>query len=190
MGIETILMGGQVAGAGLSAVGAYNASAGAQAAYNAQAQVAENNAIIAGWQAADAIARGGKSATAVRLKTSQIKGDQRAAMAANGVDLGVGSAAEILADTDYFGAIDANQVIDNAAREAWGYRTTASNFTGDAAMLRSRAAAESPMMAGATSLLGSATKIAGGWYGASKSGGSTPANSWITPRGYGNPRDY
>lgn len=194
MGIESILLGAQGVGAGLGAIGAYDASKGAKAAYEAQAQVADNNRQIATWQAEDAYLRGGKTATQVRLKNLQLQGDQRAALAANGVDLGVGSAAEIQADSDYFGKIDANQVVDNAAREAWGYRTTANNFGNDAAMLRSRADAESPSWAAATSLLGSATKVAGNWYSASKKGGGPPVpkpgNSSVTPPGYGNPRGW
>jgi hypothetical protein len=165
----------QLAGAVTGAAGAYSSSQGAKAAYEAQAQVAANNAVIAGWQADDATMRGGKSATASRAKTLQLKGDQRAAMAANGIDLSVGSAQEILTDTDYFGQIDANTIVDNAAREAWGYRSQAANFGADASLLRSRADAESPWKAAGASLLTSAGKVASSWYGAEKTKGATKA---------------
>jgi hypothetical protein len=176
MGIESLLIGGQAAGAGLSAIGAYDSSKGAQAAYNAQAQVSQNNAQIAGWQAEDAVARGGKAATGSRVRTLQLEGDQRAAFGSNGVDMGEGSAQNIQQDTSYFGKIDANQLIDNASREAWGYRTQQTNFANNAAMLRSRAAAESPLTAGFTSLLGSATRVAGSWYGVNKATSGTGAD--------------
>jgi hypothetical protein len=152
----------------LGAFGAYRSSQGAKDAYGAQAQVAENNAQIAQWQADDALARGAKAATATRVKTLQLEGDQRAALAANGVDLTVGSAADILRDSDYFGKIDANTVTDNAAREAWGHRMQGANFKGDALNLRNRADVESPWAAAGTSLLGSANRVASGWYTTNK----------------------
>jgi len=177
MGIETIFTGLgaaapalQLAGAGLGAVSAYNNSRSAKSAYNAQAQVARNNAIIAGWQADDALARGDRQAAEVRSKTRQIKGRQRAAMAANGVDLGTGSALEILTDTDYFGEIDANTTRDNAAKEAWAIRNQARGFEYDAGMAKARAGAESPLLAAGTSLLTSAGRVSDRWYTTGKRG--------------------
>ena len=166
----------QLAGAAGSAVGSYKASQGTKAAYEAQAQIAENNAVIAGWQAADAERRGALKATQSRIQYSQLKGSQRAAMAANGIELSVGTAQNILNDADQFGQVDANTIIDNAAREAWGYRVQASNYHDNASLLQSRADAESPLMAAGTSLLGSAGKVAASWYGTDKRGGSTGAD--------------
>jgi hypothetical protein len=54
MGIETALM---VGGARMNAVSSYKNSASAKNAYGSQEQIAKNNAIIAGWQADDALAR-------------------------------------------------------------------------------------------------------------------------------------
>lgn len=169
MGTEAALF-LQLGGTALSATSAVNNSRGARTAYNAQGQVAQNNAQISEWQAQDALSRGDRAVYTQRLKTKQLKGTQRARMAASGVDLGVGSAAEILSDTDYFGEVDAATLHDNAAKEAWALRNQASNFTGEAALMRSRAAAESPLMAGATSLLSSAGRVAGNWYQSSSNG--------------------
>lgn len=154
----------QLAGAVGGAAGAYSSSAGAKAAYNAQAQIADNNAVIAGWQAADAERRGALKATQSRIQTVQLEGTQRAAMAANGVDLASDTPQRIVTDTEQFGKIDANTIIDNAAREAWGYRTQVTNYRNDAGLLRSRADAENPWLAAGTSLLTSAGKVASGWY--------------------------
>jgi hypothetical protein len=161
MGIETALMG---AGIGLQAYGAYQNSEATAVAYAAQAQVNRNNAMIADWQAEDALARGDRDASNVRLRARQLKGTQRARMAANGVDLGTGSALNILADTDYFADIDAGTVKDNAAREAWAIRNQAMGFRAEANLLQSRSDSESPFLAGATSLLGSAGRVASQWY--------------------------
>lgn len=154
----------QLAGAGVQAAGAYQGSQATKQAYGMQAAAAERNAQVAGWQAEDATSRGRVAASHQRMKTSQLKGTQRARLAANGVDLGVGSALEILADTEYFGEIDANTITDNAAKEAWAIRQQASGFNADAAMLRTRAENEKPWLAAGGSLLTSAGRVAGQWY--------------------------
>src|SRR4051812_38068526 len=104
MGIETLTLAQnmQLGGSAFSAIGAYQSSQAQRAAYNAQGQIAENNAEIAQSQAQDALRRGEVAASNQGLKTRQLKGAQRAQLAANGVDLGVGTAQNILTDTDYF----------------------------------------------------------------------------------------
>ncbi|WP_422096894.1 virion core protein, T7 gp14 family [Variovorax sp.] len=157
-------------GAGFGAVGAYSQAKTQQAALQAQAQVAENNAQLAQWQGLDAQHRGEAAASRVQLRGAQVKGDQRAELAANGVDLSFGSAQAVLNDTDYFTALDVNTVVDNASREAWGYRQTARDYLDRARMTRAGADSISPWLAAGTSLLTSATQVAGRWYGANSAG--------------------
>lgn len=152
-----------VAGMGMQAAGAYSNSSNAKGAYGAQSQVASNNAQIARWQAQDALARGDRAAIQVRTKGNQLKGAQRAAMAANGVDVGTGSALDILTDTDFTTALDANTVKDNAAKEAWALRNQAAGFTADSSILNARADAENPTLALGGSLLTSAGKAGAYW---------------------------
>lgn len=151
-------------GLALSAYGTYQGSQANKAAFGAQAQVAANNKIIADYQAGQALERGERAASDAGIRKNQLKGQQRARLAANGVDLGVGSAQEILTDTDYFGEIDQQRIRDNAAREAWGYRTQGANFGADASLMRSRADGEKPMLAAGTTLLTGASRVAGDWY--------------------------
>jgi hypothetical protein len=157
-------------GMAMSTMGAYSNSRASKAALEAQAQVAANNRQIAQWQADDALKRGDRAVSRSRMRTNQIKGTQRASMAANGVDLGVGSALNILVDTEYFGEVDAGTIKDNAAKEAWALRNQAANFGSESELMRSRADAEKPWMAAGTSLLTSAGRVAGSWY--PSSGGS------------------
>ena len=179
----------QVAGAGLSAVTAYSNSRSTRSAYEAQAQVARNNAVIAGWQADDVLARGDRAVSVQRSKTRQLKGAQRAAMAANGVDLNQGSALNILSDTELFGEMDADTIANNAAKEAWAIRNQANGFTYEAAQASARAANESPLMATAGSLLTSAGKVAGRWYtGAAPSGRDPYGPPPFFPEGQGDRR--
>jgi len=152
------------AGMGMQAVGAYNNSRATKTAYNAQAQVQRNNAIIAGWQADDALARGNQNALRVQMQARGVKGKQRASMAANGVDTTTGSALDVLTDTDYFAQQDVSTVKDNAAREAWALRNQAAGANADSELLASRAAAENPGLAAGASLLSSAGQVAGRWY--------------------------
>lgn len=181
MGIETAtttggsgLSGGFLTsafGAGMSATSAYTQAKNQQAALQAEAQVAQNNATLAGWQAEDSIARGEIAANQALLKGSQLKGAQRAAMAANGVDLSFGSAQLIQNDTDYLTSVDAAQLRDNAAREAWGYRQQVRQYNDRATAARNGAGSISPWLAAGTSLLGSATSVASRWYQTSARGG-------------------
>lgn len=152
------------AGAISSASAARTQSQNTQAAYDYQSKVASNNAQIAEWQAQDALARGAKAEQQQRLKAAQLKGTQRASMAARGIALDEGSPLNILNDTDFMNELDVNTIKNNTAKEAWGYRNQAASMSSDAAMLASRADAENPNAAMGSSLLSSAGSVASSWY--------------------------
>ncbi len=161
---------GQVGGAASSAIGSYYSAATQKAALKGQAEIVAINARIAELGAQSALNQGQQQVGALTLKAGQLKSSQRAAMAANGVDLGVGNAAEIQASTDIMKEIDANTLTANAVRSAWGYRTQAVNFENEALTKRATAGAISPFGSAAGSLLGSAASVAGSWYSLNKSG--------------------
>lgn len=156
-------MGANIAGVGLSAIGSMNASRATRDAANYNAQVAENNAQLIEWRRQSVIERGQKAVAAQGLRTRRLAGSQRASLAARGIDLSSGGALDILTDTAYMGEIDANQLKDNAAMEAWALRQEGRDSIDRARMLRSRAAAESPVTAGFTTLLTGAGKVADKW---------------------------
>lgn len=151
-------------GGGMSATAAYTQAKNQQAALTAQAQVLDNNATVAGWQADDATAAGRFAAQQTMQKGAQVKGSQRAAMAANGVDLGGESAQRVLTDTDYISAMDSTTLQNNAERQAWGYRMQSKNLTDQASAARSGASNIKPWLAAGTSLLTTATTVASRWY--------------------------
>lgn len=159
---------GQIGGAASSAVGSYFSAATQKINLQTQAYVADTNARIAELGAQTALSQGQQQVANLTLKAGQLKSSQRAAMAANGIDLGEGSAAEVQASTDIMKEIDTNTLTANAVRSAWGYRTQATNFQNDALMKRAGADSISPGMATATSLLGSAGSVAGSWYSLNK----------------------
>lgn len=166
----------QIAGAVTSTVGSYNKAKGEKAAANYNAAVARNNADLAQWNAEDALRRGQTAKQKQQIQTNALKGRQRAALAERGIDLGEGSALQLLTDTDMFGAIDANTIEANAAREAFGYKTQATNFLAEMGFQKARGDAINPVSSAFTSALTGAGQVAKTWYTFSSKGG-TPSSS-------------
>lgn len=143
----------------VSARGAYVQSEAAQGQANYQAGVARNNATMAEYAAADAVERGGEAANRSNQQYRQLRGRQVATMAANGIDIGSGSALSILEDTDMVASIDATTIRNNAARQAWGYQVEGQNYSSSASMYQASADAENPMLSAGASLLGGAAQV-------------------------------
>ena len=78
--------------------------------------------------AEDAIERGEKGAQDHRRKTKRLIGAQRAALAAQGIDVNYGSAAGIQSETQALGERDALTIRNNAWREAFGFRSQADSL--------------------------------------------------------------
>lgn len=83
------------------------------------------NAALKKQTAQETIFAGDTSADWQRVRTGQAIGSQRAALAANGIDVNSGSAAQLQDDTAMLGEMDALTISNNAAREAYGYRIQA-----------------------------------------------------------------
>lgn len=169
-----------VAGAAFGAAGAYKGARSKRDAYRQQGQIDLNNAQVAEWQAQQAEAVGADQEQGSRLRTAQVLGEERAGLAASGVDLGQGSATEVLAGTKLIGEHDALTIRDNANRAAWGYRTQKTNFENEAAMSFSAASSINPGMEAFGSLLGSAGSVDKSWQtNMTKSGGRSGFPSWM-----------
>lgn len=138
-----------IAGSILNSYGAYASAKNEKSAFNYNAQVY-------GQQAADALQRGREAEYRYRENVSRVTGSQRAALAANGVDLGQGSALDILAETDALGSRDAALIRLNAEREAYGYQTRQ-------AQARFAARSINPLAAGFTSFVNGAGNVATAW---------------------------
>ena len=162
MGVSSVAL--MAAGTVSGAVGAYNTAKGQKAALEYQAAVAANNQKIANYQADIELQNGALEEQASELKTAALKGDQRAALAANGIDLGTGSASEILATTEFMGKRDALTIRDNAARRAWALREQGKGYGSEAAMDRATSSAIDPWASATSSLLSGAGKVSASWY--------------------------
>jgi hypothetical protein len=158
------------AGAAVQTMGAYSSAKASKNAYSMQAQIAAQNAQIANQQASQAIINGQTAEQNVRLQGAQVMGAQRASMAANGVDLGQGSANEALTTTKYMTERDALTTKDNALRQAWGYQVQAVNYTNEGRMDSYASDSISPGMAAFSSLLSGASALSKQYYASKKAG--------------------
>jgi hypothetical protein len=73
-------------------------------------------------RAEDVIRRGQAAESQQRQQTRKLIGSQRAAMAAQGIDIQAGTAFEIQSEAEALGALDAATIRNNAARGALGLR--------------------------------------------------------------------
>ena len=143
------------AGAGISALQAASAS-------RYQAKIADRNAQLANEQARDAQDRGQIAAQRLYRQIGQQKGQQITAMAANGIDLGSGSALQVQRDTAMIGAEDAAQLYRGVDAEVKGFGVNAANYRAQAS--GARQAATGAIVGGifdvGSTVLGGATQYA------------------------------
>lgn len=117
-----------------------------------------NNQKMAEYAAIDSLRRGEQAAQEVRRRGDAIKGAQRAKMAASGIDLNEGTAADLQDQVDFFSEGDQNTARLNAKKEAWQQRASgsAARFQGDAAAAQGNLAAFS-------TVLGTGGQVAAKW---------------------------
>lgn len=131
----------------------------ARFAANMNARLAEREAM--------AIEEAGQRAAAqATMAYGQQKASQRASLAASGVQLGSGSAAELQASTEYAKEVDRLTISANAIRQAEAARRQSVNYRNDASLLgvsarnlRGSARTISPALGAGTSLLGTGGQV-------------------------------
>lgn len=129
----------------------------------ANQQVAENNARLAADDAAAAQAMGDRESQQQTWRTRAIMGQQRAAIAANGIDAGIGTPAEILGETALFGEVDQQAIRLNTARTAWGFNSQVRNIQNQAGIDRfnTKSKGTATILSGLSNMAGAV----GGFYG-------------------------
>jgi hypothetical protein len=152
--------------AAMQGVAASNQADAAQKSADYNAQVAANNALTASEQRSVVLQQGQARSEQSQLQQAQMLGQQKAALAANGMSLNSGSATDILASTQFLGQQDVGAIQSNAAREAWGYSVNQSNDLAQSNLDKWQASAINPTAAGGmaagSSILSSASMYAGG----------------------------
>lgn len=147
----------------------------AKLSYELQRDMSEINARQAESQAQAILLAGENQKAQITLRAGKIKSMGRASMAARGITLGVGSAAESIATVDLMKEIDSLTINANTVRAAAAARTQAVNYQNQALMQGVSASAAgmaagqvNPFMSAANSLIGSATSIASSWYASNR----------------------
>jgi hypothetical protein len=137
--------------------GAQRQASAASAQGQYQKTIANENSRLATVNAQDATQRGQLEEQRARLGTRQQIGSTRAGLAAQGVDIGSGSAADVQASEAGLGELDALTIRNNAAREAYGFNVEAqqatregrlAQFAGDQAAAGYRAQGVSTLLTG------------------------------------------
>jgi hypothetical protein len=107
--------------------------------YRYEARVADFNRKAEDAKVQDAAQRGQIEERNAARRQSALMGAQRAAMAANGIDLSFGSAAETLGDSAMMAQEDRGTIRENTRREQMGYDINAANYAAKAKAARSAA---------------------------------------------------
>lgn len=161
MGASAFMMASQGMQGVSSFGGAYAQSQALKTQGDFEKQQYDTNVRLAQMQADDAIARGDKSAQLLQRQTKGQIGSERADMAAQGIDIDSGSAAEIQKDTAEMSKIDETTIRNNAWREAWGYKVQANDTAakGEMAQIGANNAANNTMLTGGMKFLQSGMQV-------------------------------
>lgn len=131
-----------------------------------QAEIAEQNRQMAQLSAETAYRQGEAQIAQLTYKAGQVKAKQRTAMAANGIKLGVGSAAEVTASTDIMKELDKSTAKLNAIQAAWGYKQQAVQASAQGGIFSSMSSymRQAGTAQGFSSMLENSTLAASRWY--------------------------
>ena len=163
-----------IAAAVVGVVGAGTSAYASHQQGKTQQEIANNNAKMAEYAAQDAQKRGEEEAAAAQRRAAALKSSQRVALAANGLDLGYGTAADLQDQVDFFGQADAATARTNASLDAWRLRAGGANDAAQGAAARAAGDAQA-----AGTMLSAASTVAGKWA-TYKSSTATPKT---TPAG-------
>lgn len=155
---------GSVAGGISSAIGARYRTKSLISQYGYQAQLAKIDQASANLAAESELLAGNRQIGALTRKVGQIKGAQRARLAASGVSLQSGSAQDILNSTDVMKELDKQNIFISAVGRAGAARMRGVASGSRATGYQTAADYLSPGRATVSSLLGSFGSIADSWY--------------------------
>ena len=160
----------------MTAIGGFQQAQAARAAGNANAQIAENNARLAEQQAHDTQVLAVRDQQQSAWRTRALIGQQKAAIAANGLDMDIGTPLDLMAETAMFGKADEDAIGMDAARKAWGFQAEAINYRNQGAQAKwaGKAQSRATILSTIGSLAGQAyTGFQNGTFGSGKRSAST-----------------
>ncbi|UXC93131.1 hypothetical protein EGM87_22815 [Sphingobium sp. RSMS] len=144
-------------GTGVATIGAGFTALQANAQANYQAKVADQNAKLSAEAASRAQEATQDEALQHYRKVAQLKGQQRVAMAAGGLDVDFGNAADLTSDTNMLAREDARRIYDQGGENVRGFDIEGANYRSQAKA--SRQAATGALVGGAFNM---ATTALGG----------------------------
>ena len=149
----------------ISAVGTIASGIAQKNALDYQAQVANNNAIIAQQNANYAIEAGQSKAAQQSLKEAEVGGEIKAAQAASGVDVNTGSNKDVQVSQRMLGKLNTQQQLANAQLTEYGYLSQKTNYEAQSKLdtYEGNVAQTGGFLGGAGQIFGAASK----WYGPS-----------------------
>ena len=170
-------------GAGVGAVGALNTASAASASAKYNAEVAQQNQVAADASAKAALQEGAVAQQQKAYQEDVLVGQEKAGLAANGIDVGSGTATDILSDTKAAGEFDQLTIANNAARESAGFTNQGINYANQATadQAASQAALSAGDLAASAKVISGAGAVATGWYNYTTHNTPTNANSSDTP---------
>jgi len=152
-----------------------------------QAQVAKNNQQMAEQSAQYALAAGQQNAATTSLRGAAKVGAIKTQQGASGVDVNTGTAVDVQAGERQSAQLDTETVLNNAQRQAYGYRVQGVNYGAQAGLDIAQAGYAGQQASDATtagflkaggSLLSGAQSYLGGWNkGNGQNGGYTLAGA-------------
>lgn len=157
---KSVAWGLKGADAGFSAMSARTSAQNNKNMLGFEAQQYANSAAIAGYQAQLDQQAGALREQNSRLQTADQFGAQRARMAASGIDLGQGSAPDVLASTEYMGERQAMMIRDDTNRQVWQDRVQQYQAQAQQQAALAKMNAINPDMMAFGSMLGSAASFA------------------------------
>lgn len=169
-----------VAGMAITAAAGYVEYRNTKKAGEANAQIAENNARLAEAGAKDAAILSAREQQQAAWRTRAVIGRQKAAMAANMIDSGEGTAFDLLGESALFGGAEQSALSQDAARKAWGFQSEALNYRnqGRLAKWEANAAAKVTALRTIGSLVSMGSGFAGAGRGAATSAGTSSSMSY------------
>ena len=117
-----------IAAAAVTIGGQVTQGVGASRQASYQAAIAKQNRAYSIEKSRDAITRGEDELKVYQRKAGQTMGEQRASMAANGIELGYGSPVDVMGDAAVNAEEDSRNIVGNYQRERQGYLIDASTY--------------------------------------------------------------
>lgn len=154
------------AGAGVAYLGAQSTAAAQSNADKYNAEVSANNQTMANQAAVTAQQQGAVQQQQKAYQEDVLIGQQKAGFAANGIDVGSGTAVDLMSDTKAAGELDQLSITNNAARTAQGFQNQGISYQNQAAADEASSAAtlQAGALKGASSLITGAGQVSQQWY--------------------------